>query len=404
MALYEDDTQQTPWDKELSRYTGGPGESIGTITNETTGESTTVNRTLPVQPMTQGQPNQTGNPPMGDFNQFMDWVIKTKIGFNPYTMNPTTEALNTWNQNESDYFNKAFAGTGMSPGSMTPEGLKHWNEQKKEGMAVLLQEARDKQNAAILYLKEFKDMWEDEHTVTDKVTIDPKTGEQVHTNKFGKIIKNPNIPTGGEPSQMVSGPGAPSTPGATATTGGTMPQSEGLVKPKTPKEPKLMSQESITSLSDLSTTYDRLIAVGKALATKPDISGPLQGRLAALRVKYKNEGETQAVLNQLNSLITIAYGLSGKQISKEEMELLQKAMLPSLNQPSQNLMATIAFARDWVAETHNKRLEYQTAAGYTHGIKPIAVGGQEKELPQGFKKDAKGNVYNEKGQKMRWRD
>ncbi len=393
MALYQN--EETPWDRELALY-GNQG--AGTVTNETTGEVTYIPRRPQAQAPMEGQ---GAMPPGGDINQFLDWAVKNKLGFNPFTMNPTTEALNMWNQREAEYFNKAFANTGITPSSMTPDALKHWNAQKKEGMAALMQEAEQRQRNGIAYLQMLKQGWEEANTITGQISIDPKSGKQVYINKFGQIVKNPNVQ--GSMGQTVGK--RPST----QITGGTEmdePKSEGIIKPQTPKEAKQLSQESINQLAEMATTYDRLTEVGKKLADKPDMSGPLQGRLESLRVRFQNDGETQAVINELRSLITIAYALSGKQISKDEMKLLQDAMLPTLNQPHSNLMATITFARDWLAQGHNKRLEYQTASGYTHGIKPLAVGsaGGPKEIPAGWTRDASGNVFNEKGKKMKWRD
>jgi hypothetical protein len=273
-----------------------------------------------------------------------------------------------------------------------------------------MQQAQQKQQTGVAYLNMLKQGWEEANTVTDRVTTDPNTGEQVYTNKFGQIVKDPNRQVGR--GQAMGEAPSPQTVGKTPPTqmaGGTEmaePKSKGLVKPKTAKEAKQLSQESINQLAEMATTYDRLVEVGKKLSNKPDMAGPLQGRLNALKVKYQNEGETQTIINELKSLITIAYALSGKQISEKEMKILQEAMLPTLNQPHSNLMATIAFARDWLAQGHNKRLEYQTASGYTHGIKPLAVGnqGMPQELPAGWTKDASGNVFNEKGKKMKWRD
>jgi hypothetical protein len=394
VALYQDNSGQTPWDKELASY----GSSAGQITNETTGETTNVARSSP-QP--QRQPQQQGQPTGGDINQFLDWAVKNKLGFNPLTMNPTMEALDAWNQKESELFNNTFRGTGITPSSMTPDALKHWNAQKKEGIAAFMQQAQQKQQTGVAYLNMLKQGWEEANTVSDKVTIDPSTGEQVYTNKFGQIVANPNVQRG----EQTTGRSVSAQAGGEGET--VKPTSGGIVKPKTQKEAKQISQESINQLAEMATTYDRLVEVGKKLAGKPDMSGPLQGRLNALRVKYQNDGETQTVINELKSLITIAYALSGKQISEKEMKLLQEAMLPTLNQPSANLLATISFARDWLAQGHNKRLEYQTASGYTHGIKPLAVGNignGPQELPAGWTRDASGNVFNDKGKKMKWRD
>lgn len=348
---------------------------------------------------TVGQPETGQMPAGGNINQFLDWAVKNKLGFNPFTMNPTEDALRKWNENESRFFQMTFGGS-MTPSSMTPDALKHWNEQKKQGMAVFIQEAEQRQRNGIAYLNMLKQGWEESNTITGNVTVDPSTGEQVYTNKFGQIVKNPNIeqPSVTQPTKQ------PSTQMAQAEP--SMPKSEGIVKPKTAKEPKQLSQESINQLAEMATTYDRLVDIGKKMANRPDLAGPIQGRLNMLKVKYKNEGETQAVINELKSLITIAYALSGKQISEKEMKILQEAMLPSLSQPHSNLMATISFARDWLAQSHNKRLEYQTASGYTHGIKPLMVGenNEPRELPTGWTRDANGNVFNDKGKKMKWRD
>ena len=400
MALYDEEENNNNYNQDDRRY-------LGTIKNETTGDKGHFYSTLPVTPPTQQNQNTEQNRG-GDINQFLEWAMKNKVGFNPFTMNPVTEAMKEFNSNESQFFNRVFAGRVSSTGNLTPEQLKYWNQERNTIMNQLIASQHSRQQGAISYLTMLKQGWEEKNTVTDKVTIDPATGQQVYTNKFGEIIKNPNIRKGGQTSQMVAGAGAPSSGTSMGGTQPTTGQSENLVKPPAAKEPKQLSQDSINQLSDMATTYDRLVDIGKKLADKPDLAGPLQGRLAALRVKFQNEGETQAVLNELKSLITIAYSLSGKQIGKEELKMLQEAMLPTLNQPHSNLMATISFARDWLAQTHNKRLEYNVACGYTHNIKPLLVGNQspteQQSLPSGWRRDANGVVYNDKGKKMVWRD
>jgi hypothetical protein len=214
---------------------------------------------------------------------------------------------------------------------------------------------------------------------------------------------------------------------------------------------KELSAEAITNIANMKSTYDRLDEIGEQVKKMEDKFGPVSGRAEEAYLKFQEDPEMQTLFNRLNSLITIAYDLSGKQISEKEMEKLQKAMLPSPNQPKGNLLATVAFVRDWLAMAHNNRVKYYGAGGYatqnfptlergkSYNIDPkqlnkiknaIKGAGKDKEgltaeerlmnddiwrsmdslgkaprdIPAGWSVDDKGVVRNEKGQKMKWKE
>lgn len=131
-----------------------------------------------------------------------------------------------------------------------------------------------------------------------------------------------------------------------------------------------LEASQVDQLAGLKNTYDRLDSVINQVDDPKYAKkfGPLAGRWNKIKTKFINEGETQDLQNQLKSFITIAYGLSGKQISDAEMQRLQDALLPYLEQPAENFRATAEFARDWVAGLHNDKLKYFEGAGFDAGL------------------------------------
>ena len=118
-----------------------------------------------------------------------------------------------------------------------------------------------------------------------------------------------------------------------------------------------ISDQQAVDLANLKDTYNRLGDISNKAEKMKDKFGPVSGRFTKLKQKFMEDGPTQEVMNELKSLITIAYGLSGKQISEKEMVMLQDAILPTMNQPYLNFASTLGFARDWVANTHDNRID-----------------------------------------------
>ena len=132
MALYEDETFQlaNPEDEQPdpSQYVlKGKMGPVGAEQNYY--EKKGVNRGgTPGQE--QGVNAPTGQGIDQDF-AFLNTVI-SKLGYNPYTINPTGDAVKEFQANESRLFSEAFGNTGMTPSTLTPEALKYWNEQKQQ--------------------------------------------------------------------------------------------------------------------------------------------------------------------------------------------------------------------------------------------------------------------------------
>jgi hypothetical protein len=132
----------------------------------------------------------------------------------------------------------------------------------------------------------------------------------------------------------------------------------------------------LKELADIKSTYSRLDDVLAKAEKMKDKFGPVSGRWNKLKVKFQNEGPTQSVINELKSTITIAYGLSGKQISYQEMQMLQEAFLPALEQPYENFQATANFAKTLLGSIHDNRISEYENSGYDVNSKKL-LGGSE---------------------------
>jgi hypothetical protein len=197
MALYEDDTMQLreqgapPPDPSIYELKG----TMGPVGQE---QEYYERRKSP----TVGQEQPQGMPAGGDINQFLDWAVKTQLGYNPYTMNPVTEAMKKWNTLESQAFQEVFGNSGITPNNMTPEALKHWNEQRKAGIKTLIDEATAKQSTGMEYIKMLKEGWKNWQEVTALTTINPATGKEEYVTKAGRptgVVK----PSGSDRGQYV---------------------------------------------------------------------------------------------------------------------------------------------------------------------------------------------------------
>jgi hypothetical protein len=161
------------------------------------------------------------------------------------------------------------------------------------------------------------------------------------------------------------------TKGVGAGTVGTKPI-EGLGRP--------LPNETTTQLSQMKNTVSRINDLEER-AKDPKMAkrfGPIEGRWTTLRQKLVEDGPTQALMNEMSGLITMAYSLSGKQISVQEMEMLKQAILPTINQPYANFFATLNMSRQWLVTQHNDTLQYFHDTGHTSNLKPLGLPGAAK--------------------------
>jgi hypothetical protein len=134
-----------------------------------------------------------------------------------------------------------------------------------------------------------------------------------------------------------------------------------------------MPAEVLTRLSDTKNIIGTMDILDD-MASDPKMAkrfGPVDGRFTKIKQMFVEDGPTQEMMNNIESLIRVAYSLSGKQISYQEMELLKSAMLPQLNQPHLNFMATLKTARRWMESNYNDLLSTYTQSGYATNLQPI---------------------------------
>jgi len=149
---------------------------------------------------------------------------------------------------------------------------------------------------------------------------------------------------------------------------------------------KPVGPETLERLSGALNTYTRLEKIEKMMQNPEFLKkvGPLKGRYNTFMVKFRNDGDFQYFLNNVLSLITIAYDQSGKQISIPELEMLREAMLPMASQPPKNFLATLKFAKEWISSSHNQRLDYLRMSGYQTQIPDLEIS-RQPSTPTGGK-------------------
>ncbi len=162
------------------------------------------------------------------------------------------------------------------------------------------------------------------------------------------------------------------------------PGAGSIVTPPAKRGAKL-PETALSRLSDTKNTIGRLDEL-EDLVSKPGMErkfGPIEGRWTKLKQKFVEDGPTQEVMTETETLITVAYALSGKQISYNEMQLLKQAILPQMTQPHANFLTTLRTTRKWLKSSYNDLLETHTKSGYSSELTPLG------EKKSGGRKDLK---------------
>lgn len=130
-----------------------------------------------------------------------------------------------------------------------------------------------------------------------------------------------------------------------------------------PVQSKQISEGSLKEFAVFDTLLQSIDEIEDAVKKNPNLAGPTDNLWNQIKIKFINDPDITRVDRSVNTLITLAYALSGKQISLGEMQLLQSAILPRLNQPEENFLASLGIARDFVTNTKANRLKNFKAAG-----------------------------------------
>ena len=100
--------------------------------------------------------------------------------------------------------------------------------------------------------------------------------------------------------------------------------------------------------------------IQKAIQEDPTLMekvGAIEGRWMKAKRLFMEDPKAEGLNREVESLIRIAYGWSGKQISIQEIDRLQKAILPSLSNPDANFMVSLDHAKRIMETDRNAKLQ-----------------------------------------------
>jgi len=144
----------------------------------------------------------------------------------------------------------------------------------------------------------------------------------------------------------------------------------GKIGPKPSKLPA-EEQKSLQSLSELVKTSEQIEKMFKGVESK---IGPIAGRWNIVKSKFMDNPDFVEFKSTLGQLRTIVYGISGKQINESELDWLKNDILPALEAPGKNFLATLKAFKNWSKKKHEGLNEQYKASGY--------ITGAESEAPQ----------------------
>lgn len=98
--------------------------------------------------------------------------------------------------------------------------------------------------------------------------------------------------------------------------------------------------------------------------TIDDLSGPITGRLRNVYAKLFDDPEFVKLRTELKQMMTVVYGLSGKQLNQWELSWLSDDILPDLKMPTGNLMARLGAFEDWIQTNRITDAATALEAGY----------------------------------------
>jgi hypothetical protein len=122
------------------------------------------------------------------------------------------------------------------------------------------------------------------------------------------------------------------------------------------KTKKTLPAETVKQLATFDSIAQQIGNLRKIAKEDPDKFGPIQGRWNKLKAQFVEDKDFTSLARNTSSLIQIAYALSGKQISFQEMQMLQEAILPAVTQPDANFLTAIDFAEEWVGRQQDNQI------------------------------------------------
>ncbi|KKM82053.1 hypothetical protein LCGC14_1323510 [marine sediment metagenome] len=134
-----------------------------------------------------------------------------------------------------------------------------------------------------------------------------------------------------------------------------------------PKNKKLLSGEIAGQLATFDSLIDQIDDIKVIAKNNPEFIGPVAGQWNKLKSRFVDNADFTELDRNVESLITIAYALSGKQISEREMRMLKGAILPSVTQPGANFDTALDFASKWLTSNRDNRIKRLRQTGFFVG-------------------------------------
>lgn len=134
--------------------------------------------------------------------------------------------------------------------------------------------------------------------------------------------------------------------------------------PGMPTSKKIISENTLGQIGTFDAILDGVKHIRTIATERQDFLGPVEGRWNKLKSNFVDNPDFTVLDREVESLITIAYALSGKQISEKEMRLLKAAILPSVTQPDANFMAALDHAETWLMRNRGRKVEQLKTSGY----------------------------------------
>jgi hypothetical protein len=117
------------------------------------------------------------------------------------------------------------------------------------------------------------------------------------------------------------------------------------------KNKKQLPAKDAETIGKLKTTLDDIGLVREAW--NEGLTGAFEGRANEALQHIRDNPKFETLRRRTNRLITIAYALSGKQISAQEIKLLQTSILPQVKQMDKNFLTALDELEDWVRRNGN---------------------------------------------------
>jgi len=143
------------------------------------------------------------------------------------------------------------------------------------------------------------------------------------------------------------------------------------------KGKKALPASEASTLAQLKTTHQDIQLTREAW--DEGLTGAFQGRANEALQGVRNHPAFEKLRRRVAKLITVAYALSGKQISKEELELLQTTILPQVKQMDQNFLVALDELDNWI--TRNGRNKEEAFGKAYYQFEPIFGGGAAASSP-----------------------